>query len=60
MDFEDFIIAKMRGFPDEPGRYLEKFRQKLNAVILKCLVYRLKDYNKQKHEAKIFNYKYMN
>ncbi len=49
----------MRGFPAQ-DQFLGKFRIKPVAALLKCLVYRLKDYNKEMHEAKIYNFKYMN
>lgn len=59
MDFEDWIIARMRGFPASDN-FLNKFRVKPNAALLKNLHYRTCGYSTQEHTEKIKNYSFMN
>jgi len=59
MDFEDWIVAKMRGFPAQ-DKFLDKFRVKPNAALLRNLHYRTAGYTSEMHVEKIFNYTYMN
>jgi hypothetical protein len=59
MDFEDWVIAKMRGFPAQ-DKFLEKFRIRPNAALLRNLHYRLSNYTGKMHVTKIRNYAYLN
>lgn len=52
MDFEDWIIAKMRGFPAS-DKFLSKFRIKPNAALLKNLHFRTSGYTGEEHNKKI-------
>ena len=59
MDFEDWVVAKMRGFPAEDA-FLQKFRIKPNAALIKNIAYRTENYTGAQHMEKIWNYTYMN
>ena len=52
IDFEDWIVEKMRGFPAS-DKFLNKFRIKPNAALLRNLHYRLFKYTGEMHMKKI-------
>lgn len=59
IDFEDWTIAKTRGFPAGVN-FLEKFRIRPNAALMRNLHQRLVNYTAEIHSHKISNYMNMN
>ena len=47
-DLEDFFVSKMRGFPPNDN-FLERFRIKPNAPLLRNIATRLRDYTDDQH-----------
>ena len=53
-DIEEFTVKRMRGFP--PGdNFLERFRIRPNAALIRNIALRTQNYTNEMHQAKIFN-----
>ena len=59
IDFEDYLISKIRGFATDPSNYLSKFRIQPNAPLLKMIYEKQRNYDKKIHAQRIRNFKRM-
>ena len=55
IDPEDYVVAKVRGFPATED-FLEKFRIRPNAALVRNLHFRLNNYTNTDHQRKISNF----
>lgn len=59
IDIEDFLVSKMRGFPGEDN-FLQRFRIRPNAALLRNIAYRTTGYTEAEHQEKIKNFMHIN
>ena len=58
-DMEDYLVSKLRGFASTDN-FLNKFRLKCNAALIKNMIYRIESYTPANHNDKISNYSMLN